>query len=83
MRLIIRPKCSYPDFVKMRDRILTHYPWGLINDTYDTDSQIAYFMFTDSDYIPPEWKHWIVFPPAHPQKKILNINTLIEEEKSS
>jgi len=57
------PGCSYELFEKIRDVILDHVPFAMINDIYHKKRETAYFYFWDSDYIPFQLHPFIVQPP--------------------
>ena len=72
MRLL-KMEIPYEKFNKIRGAILKHIPFALINDTYDSETGIAYFNFWDTEYIPKQLKKYIVQPPAkrEPVEKLI------------
>lgn len=65
MRIVKIPECEYEFFVKIRDVILDHVPFSIINDIYHEKRKTAYFYFWDSDYIPIQLHPFIMQPPAN------------------
>ena len=64
MRMVKLTECSYELFEQLRDVILDHVPFAMINDIYHKKRETAYFYFWDSDYIPKQLHPFIVQPPA-------------------
>lgn len=66
MRLVRIPNLKYETFTALREAILTHVPFALINDVYDStiEDGTGYLYFWDSDYVPKPLKPFIVQPPA-------------------
>lgn len=62
MRMLKRENCTYEQFQDMRQRVLDHVPFALINDIYDSKNKIGYLYFWDSDYIFAGWERWVVRP---------------------
>lgn len=79
MRLVKIPECPYELFEKIRDIILDHVPFSMLNDIYHKKRQTAYFYFWDSDYIPFQLKPFIVQPPADREPMEKQMKALEEE----
>jgi hypothetical protein len=60
MRYILVADCDYEQFEKIRDDcILLH---GFITGDYSKKLKLAKFWFWDSDYIPEQYRKYIVAP---------------------
>ena len=65
MRLIVIPECSYEKYEAIRDTILEHIPFAILNDQYSSKKNTATFYFWGLEYIPPELQVFIKQPPVN------------------
>ncbi len=81
MRMVKIENLPYNSFAKMRRAILETIPFAIINTEYDKDLNggTGFFYFWDSDYIPDDWRVYIVQPPANREPVNILMKALMHE----